>query len=529
MHDLWMTLRHAARSLARHPGFATVAVFTLALGVGASTGIFTFANAILLRPLPYADADRLVSIADITHGEISGVGMSNYRDWRRDNTVFDDMALAEGAADIIGGQAGEEAERVRGADVTSSFFHVLGVQPAIGRAFGPEDEFKGSDVSVIVLGDGLWQRRYGGRPDIVGRVIAFNGRPCTVIGVMPPGFWFAEGGSSEFYVPQRWTGSGRGQHQYTAIARLKAGITLEAAQAQMSTIARRIELEFPQARGWGVLLEPLRDEITGGMHEPLAVLAAAVGLLLLVAMANLGSLLLVRTASRAREAAIRAALGASRPRILRGVLVEVGLVALAGAALGSAAATGTGARRRARDPGAIPAADGCVDRLARPGIRAPCIGRGGAALERRAAPAVHAHRPRGRPEIVERGVRPGPGAEPPSSRGDHRRAGVRLRAAGRRRATRLEPGRPASGRPGVRHARAPDHAGATARRRRDARRPREVLRRSSRAGRGDPGSAVGGGHVGDAAEQPVPRAAASPSKGGRRPRNGARCPRRTAW
>ncbi len=339
MHDLWMNLRQAARGLARRPGFATVAVLTLALGVGASTGIFTFANAILLRPLPYADADRLVSIADITHGEINGVGMSNYRDWRRDNTVFDDMALTEGAADIIGGQAGEDAERVRGADVTGSFFHVLGVQPAIGRAFGPEDEFKGSDVSVVVLGHGLWQRRYGGRPDIVGRVIAFDGRPCTVIGVMPPGFWYVEGGSSEFFVPLRWSGSGRGQHQYTAVARLKAGVTLEAAQAQMSTIARRIELEFPEARGWGVLLEPLRDEITGGMQEPLAVLGAAVGLLLLVAMANLGSLLLVRTASRAREAAIRAALGASRPRILSEGLVEVGLVALAGAALGSAAAT----------------------------------------------------------------------------------------------------------------------------------------------------------------------------------------------
>jgi putative ABC transport system permease protein len=336
MPDILPDIRHAARGLARRPGFALVAVLTLALGVGTSTGVFTFAYAILVAPLPYADAGRLVTMSDITHGEKSGVGMSNWRDWRGDNTVFEDIALTEGTADVLGGQAGDEAERVQGADVTSSFFEVLGVRPFVGRAFGPEDEFKGRDVGVIVLSHRLWQRRFDGRPDIVGRVIAFNGRPCTVVGVMPQGFWYVENGAAEYFVPQRWSGSGRGQHQYGAVARLKPGVTLEQAQAQMSAIARRIELEYPQAHGWGVLLTSLRDDVTEGVREPLAILAAAVGLVLLVACANLGSLLLVRAGSRARETAVRAALGASRPRMVQEVVAEAGVIALAGGAAGLA-------------------------------------------------------------------------------------------------------------------------------------------------------------------------------------------------
>jgi predicted permease len=337
MADLWADFRRAVRNLDASRGFTLVALLTLGLGVCVSTAAFTIVNAVLFRPPPYRDAHRLVSIVDVSHGEASGVGMSNYVDWRRDNTVFEDLALTESASDILGGQAGEEAERVRGADVTSSFFHVLGVAPVLGRAFTAGDEFKGRAVDLIVLSDGLWQRRYGARPDIVGRAIAFNGRPCTVVGVMPPGFWHIEGGAAEYWVPLRWTGSGRGQHQYSAIARLKPGVTLDAAQAQMSAVAKRIELEYPEARGWGVALTPLGAEITAQVRAPLAVLAAAVGLVLLVACGNLASLLLVRSALRARDTAVRSALGAGRWRILREVLAEVGILAVSGAALGGLA------------------------------------------------------------------------------------------------------------------------------------------------------------------------------------------------
>jgi putative ABC transport system permease protein len=339
MADLWADFRRAVRNLAASRGFTLVALLTLGLGIGVSTAAFTIVNAVLLKPPPYRDAHRLVSIADVSHGEASGVGMSNYLDWRRDNTVFEDLALTESASDIFGGQAGEEAERVQGADVTSSFFHVLGVAPVLGRAFTAGDEFKGRTVDVIVLSDGLWRRRYGARPDIVGRTVAFNGRPCTVVGVMPPGFWHLESGTAEYWVPQRWTGAGRSQHQYSALARLKPGVTLDAAQAQMSAIAKRIELEYPEARGWGVAVTPLGAEITAQVREPLAVLAAAVGLVLLVACGNLASLLLVRSASRARDTAVRSALGAGRWRILREVLIEVGVLAAGGAALGGLAST----------------------------------------------------------------------------------------------------------------------------------------------------------------------------------------------
>jgi predicted permease len=340
MQDFWSDFRRAVRSLARHPGFTIVALLTLALGIGSSTSVFTLVDAILLRPLPYRDADRLVSIADVTHGEARGVGMSNYLDWRRDNTVFEDLALSEYMSDVIGGQAGEPADSVAGADVTASFFHVLGVSPALGRGFTRSEEFKGRDVAVIILSHGLWQRRYGGRPDIVGHTIAFNGRPCTVIGVMPQGFWYLEHRPAEYWVPQRWTGAGRGQHQYSAIAKLKPGVTVAAAQAQMSAIARRIELEDPLARGWGVRVTPLRADLTAEARRPLAVLGAAVALVLLIASANLANLLLVRTASRSRETAVRAALGAGRGRILREVLVEVGLLALVGAGLGTLVGAG---------------------------------------------------------------------------------------------------------------------------------------------------------------------------------------------
>jgi putative ABC transport system permease protein len=332
---MWLDLRQALKSLAGRPAFTAIAVATLALGIGSSVAVFTVVNALLLRPLPYADPDRLVAIADITHGRTSGVGLDNFRDWQRENTVFEDMALTENADAVFGGQAGEEPERVHGADVTAAFFRVVGVRPLLGRAFSADDEFKGEKVDVVVLSHVLWQRRYGGRPDIVGRSIAFDGHPCTVLGVMPPGFWYVDATTSQFFVPQRWRGGGRGQHQYTAIARLKRGVTLEAAQARMSAIAARIEREYSLARGWGVLVTPLDHEIRAAVTTPAVVLAIAVAIVLLIACSNLAGLLVVRAASRSRETAIRAALGAGRARLVAGGLAEALILAVFGGALGT--------------------------------------------------------------------------------------------------------------------------------------------------------------------------------------------------
>ena len=326
-------IRLALRALSKRPGFTATAVLTLSLGIAATSAIFTLVNAILLRPLPYRAPAQLVSVSDTYQGEDNAVGYSNYRDWRRDNTVFQEMALWEGTTDILDAGQGESL-RVKGVDVTASFFRLLGVEPAQGRGFLESEEHQGTGVPAIVLTHDLWQRLYAGRSDLVGRTITFNNRQVAVVGIMPRGFWFGANGPAEFFVPMRWTGSGRGQHQYDAGARLKPGVTLAAAQAQMSQIAARIEAAYPEATGWGIHLTGMAEAVAEPIRAPLAMLSAAVGLLLLVACANLGSLLLVRATSRARDIAVRAALGAGRRHVIRELLAEALVIGAAGAGLG---------------------------------------------------------------------------------------------------------------------------------------------------------------------------------------------------
>jgi predicted permease len=332
MLDSLARVRHALRSLAKRPAFTVVALLTLTIGIAATSAIFTLVNAVLLRPLPYREPSRLVSVYDTFRGELNAVGNDNYEDWRRSNSVFEAIALRGVTSDIVGDGRGA-SERVTGADVTASFFDVLGVRPAIGRPFVESEEFRGDGVPVIILTHGLWQRLYGGR-EVVGRTIAFNGRPVTVVGIMPPQFWFAGNGASEYFVPMRYRGSGRGVHQYDALARLKPGVSRAFAQADMSRIAARIAGEHPQAKGWGVWLSPMAEDIARPLRAPLAILLAAAVLLLVIACANLASLLLVRTLTRMRDMAVRAALGAGRRHLVTELLVEAGLLALSGALAG---------------------------------------------------------------------------------------------------------------------------------------------------------------------------------------------------
>jgi putative ABC transport system permease protein len=334
------------RMLAKSPSFTAVAVLTLALGIGANTAIFSVVDAVLLKPLPYQDAGRLVMVWEQNpeRGWYRNiVSAANFLDWRKQNDVFTQMAAADPqrAFNLTGTGNPEE---VWGQQVTTNLFTLLGVRPFKGREFLPEEDRAGGP-RVVILSYGLWERRYGEDATLVGKQISLNNESYTVVGIMPTGFYFPpfwRQWAGELWVPGLGLSNpDRTQHAYIAIARLKSNVGLPQAQAEMDTIARRIVQQAPDDKGWGVGLVGLHEQAVGETRRPLIVLFGAVGFVLLIACANVANVILARSTAREREIAIRTALGAGRGRLIRQLLTESLLLALLGGALGLLVASWT--------------------------------------------------------------------------------------------------------------------------------------------------------------------------------------------
>lgn len=338
MHAVLAELRYVVRKLVRAPGFTTVAVLTLALGIGANVAIFGLVDAVLLRSLPYPQPDRLV-MAWQDYTERGGppdewFSPAAFLDWKRESQSLQELAAWSGAGGTLTGDGDPEA--VSGGAVSQGFFEALGARPAEGRLFLAEEDVEGGPP-VVVLGYDLWQRRFAGDPATVGSGIQISGESYQVVGVLEPGFEFPLLPDAQLYFPLGLNpgDASRGAIYLRTVGRLAPGVSLEQARAELDAIAARLEREYPEYHtGVGATLEPLRDRLVGNVRTGLLVLLGGVGAVLLIACVNLGNLLLVRAAGRQRESAVRAALGAGRLRIARLQLLESLLLAVLGAGTG---------------------------------------------------------------------------------------------------------------------------------------------------------------------------------------------------
>ena len=338
MSTLWQDLRYGLRTLAKSPCFAVVAVLTLALGIGANTTIFSVINSVLLRPLPFREPERLLRILETQQsaGPVSPVSISgeDYLDWKAQNRAFEATALYDYVNNFNASGAGGP-ETIPVASTEANFFSVLGVPPTLGSGFAAGDDQPGKN-HVAILSYGFWQRHFGGRADAVGKTIELNFQTYTVVGVMPTWFHFPD--SPEMWVPLEMTVKSlgrRGGYSYRAIGRLKPGVTIAQAQADMSAVAKRLEEQFPETnRHVGAQVIALQERLAQDSRPQLLILLGAVALVLLVACANVANLLLARATVRRREIALRAVLGASRWRLIRQLLTESMMLSVAGAAVG---------------------------------------------------------------------------------------------------------------------------------------------------------------------------------------------------
>ncbi|MGD2121569.1 MAG: ABC transporter permease [Gemmatimonadota bacterium] len=337
MGTLVTDLRNAFRSLKKSPGFAAVVVFTLALGIGANVAMFSVVNAVLMEGLPFPEADRLILGRTTYEGELSwNVSSEDYYDYRDQVRAFETLGVIRTFAGEETVTGGEEPERVASTMVSVNLFRALGVGPQEGRDFNQEDG-ELSAPGVVLISHGYWQRRFGGEPEAVGRSITVAGTPVTVIGVMPPDFFFFQ--NVDIWLPMRpggpWTGVRR-YHNWTVVGRLAPGVSIEQAQAQVDVVAAQLQEAYPESNAEkGLAVLPLKDVLVDQYDEMLLTLMAAIGLVLLIACGNVAGLLLARGLGRTRELSVRAALGASQGHILRQLLGESLLLAVAAGVIGT--------------------------------------------------------------------------------------------------------------------------------------------------------------------------------------------------
>jgi putative ABC transport system permease protein len=345
METLWQDFRYGLRMLAKAPGFTAIAILTLALGIGANTAIFSVVNGVLLNPLPYDQPDRLIAIYSRTKEfHHSSISYPNFLDWVRDNQSFSGLAAFRPDSFDLTGMG--EPERLKVEMVSADFFPILGVKPVLGRAFEAKEDQIGAPPVTMISG-GLWAGKFGSSRDIIGKTIELNDKAYTIVGVVPANFRYQSGNfryQTDVFVPiGQWDDTTFRDRRVSmgmdAVGRLKPGVTLAQAQSNMDSIARHLAQEYPDVdKGTGITLEPLKENIVGGIRPFLLVLLAAVAFVLLIACANVASLLLARSTGRSREFAIRAAMGASPMRVVRQLLTESCLLSLSGGALGLALA-----------------------------------------------------------------------------------------------------------------------------------------------------------------------------------------------